>query len=80
MGIRPSQTVPTTFPNTTRDMNEKIKDLAINGLLTDGAHHKQWYLEEILKAGGVDLKELKAELATPGAGGDWYEWEPGISP
>ena len=28
---------------------EKIKKLCIDGLQTDGGHHKQWYLEKILK-------------------------------
>ena len=27
----------------------KIKDLALEGLCTDGEHHKQWYLAEILR-------------------------------
>ena len=38
---------------------EKAKELATNGLQTDGGHHKQWYLEEILKALDVDLEELR---------------------
>lgn len=28
---------------------EKIKDLCLEGLWTDGGHHKQYYLEEILR-------------------------------
>ncbi len=28
---------------------EEIMELAREGVQTDGAHHKQWYLEEILK-------------------------------
>lgn len=28
---------------------EEIKKLVIEGVQTDGAHHKQWYLEEILR-------------------------------
>jgi hypothetical protein len=54
---------------------EKVKELATNGLLTDGGHHKQWYLEEILKALDVNLDELKKELNS-----EDYDWEPGIPP
>jgi hypothetical protein len=57
------------------DAIQKAKDLMIEALLTDGAHHKQWYLEEALKALDVDLDCLAAELRT-----DDYEWEPGIAP
>jgi hypothetical protein len=54
---------------------EQAKDLATSGLLTDGGHHKQWYLEEILKALDVDLDELRKQLNS-----DDYDWEPGIPP
>jgi len=56
---------------------EKAKTLATNGLLTDGGHHKQWYLEEILKALDVDLGELRKELNSEEPA---YDWEPGIPP
>jgi hypothetical protein len=57
------------------DNIDKAKELMIDGLLIDGGHHKQWYLEEALKALGVDLTELAAELKPLD-----YEWEPGIAP
>lgn len=56
----------------------KIKDLCLDGLSTDGAHHKQWYLEEILKnileedEKAMTLEEYKEE-------NDLY-WEEGIPP
>lgn len=37
----------------------EIKDLCIRGLGTDGGHHKQWFLEEILKVIGVNMEVLK---------------------
>jgi len=55
---------------------KKIRELCVEGLNTDGAHHKQWYLEEILKVLGYNPKDLKTE----------YEifcdisWEEGIPP
>ncbi len=30
-----------------------------NALLTDGGHHKQWYLEQIAKEQGIDLSDIK---------------------
>jgi hypothetical protein len=57
------------------DVITKIKDLSIDGLLTDGAHHKQWYLEQILTLLGVDLDRLDEELESLGG-----EREPGIAP
>lgn len=61
----------TTLP----DVVEGLRDLAIDGLLTDGAHHKQWFLEKILVGLGVDLDELRDELAD-----NDYSWDPGIAP
>jgi len=37
---------------------ENIIALAKDGLYTDGAHHKQWVLEQILTELGVDLSTL----------------------
>jgi len=37
---------------------DRIKDLLREALYTDGAHHKQWYLEEIGKACGINLCHL----------------------
>lgn len=50
-------------------------DFLLDGLLTDGAHHKQWYIEQALLALNIDLKTIAAELAL----GD-CAWEPGIAP
>ena len=55
--------------------DEQIKigqaiDLAIDALMEDGGHHKQWYLEEILKVLGQDVEELREE----------YDFEKGIAP
>ena len=54
---------------------QKIVDLAIDGLLTDGAHHKQWYLEKILIAAGEDLDNIRRMLNFDG-----YDWDDGIAP
>jgi hypothetical protein len=36
-----------------------VKDLILEALTTDGAHHKQWYLEQIAKVLGIDLTETR---------------------
>lgn len=38
--------------------------LLLKGLHVDGAHHKQYYLEEVLKRiiGGEEVKKLKSSL------------------
>ena len=54
---------------------EKLQDLAMDGLLTDGGHHKQWYLEQILETLGINLDQLAEELKLLDC-----EWEPGIAP
>lgn len=42
-------------------MIDAIAFLVIRGLKADGAHHKQWYLEEIAKILGLDLSEVNYE-------------------
>jgi len=55
---------------------EKAIQLAVYGLCTDGGHHKQWFLEQILEALGIDPREPSKALTEDG-----YEpWEPGIAP
>ena len=45
---------------------DKALELALEGLTIDGAHHKQWYLEEIVKALGCDVpEELVGEGIAP---------------
>jgi len=36
-----------------------IYDLVISALMTDGEHHKQWYLEQILKQLGHDPEKIR---------------------
>jgi hypothetical protein len=57
----------------------EVYKLAIDGLGTDGDHHKQWFLEEILKVvvGEENYDRIFKEL---GEENDGYAWEPGIAP
>ena len=55
---------------------ENIKEFIIEGLLTDGGHHKQWFLEKILSQYlAHNLDQIRKELQDEG-----FEWEPGIAP
>lgn len=49
-----------------------VVDLILEGLRTDGVHHKQWFLEQI-------LLRLEGEKEVEGMRG-LYEWESGIAP
>lgn len=57
----------------TDEEREIVKNLCVNGLSTDGGHHKQWFLEEIVKALGYDLEAMRQERYANG-----YSWEEGI--
>ena len=57
---------------------EKELELIVEGLMTDGGHHKQWYLEQILLSllGKDGVKNKRLEVL------EKYEWawEHGIPP
>lgn len=37
-----------------------LDDLVLEGLMIDGAHHKQWYLEQVLlRLGGYEESDLR---------------------
>jgi hypothetical protein len=58
--------------NVSRDSRDKVVEFLILGLTTDGAHHKQWALEQAFLALCEDdyVEQSKKE----------FEWEEGISP
>lgn len=45
------------------DVPYKIKELIKEGLNCDGAHHKQWYLEEVLKLLGYKIEDIRKEMS-----------------
>lgn len=51
---------------------EKAVLMALDGLVIDGAHHKQWFLEQILQyiMGEERFEQIKKQV----------QWEPGIIP
>ena len=55
---------------------EKAQELAVDGLFTDDGHHKQWYLERVLEALGVDLQAMRLEQHEE----KWLVWDEGIAP
>ncbi len=60
---------------------EKATELAIRGFIHSEYHHKQWYLEQVLLALGVNLDDLRQELMDDGEcddNGDY--WPESIAP
>lgn len=56
-----------------KDMD--VEEILLEGLFVDGAHHKQWYLEQALIKLEFDLeKEFQKWLEDE----EYGEWEPGI--
>jgi len=56
---------------------EKLKNHCYEGLQTDGEHHKQWHLEQILN----ELLRLEPEtINNVETARGYMEWEEGIAP
>jgi len=55
---------------------EQIRHLATAALYESSKHHKQWYLEKILEATGVELEEFAHEMLRANC----REWEKGVAP
>lgn len=53
-----------------------VADLIIEALCTDGAHHKQWYLEQIAQELNIDPYQHALDRGEEGL----THWEPGIAP
>ena len=54
----------------TKLKQHQIRDFILEALTTGGSHHKQWYLEELLKMFVIDFNRFKNK----------YQWEEGIAP
>lgn len=56
----------------TRDPRDRAVELLLQGLTTDGAHHKQWCLEQVFRVLCTDgyVERARAEL----------QWTEGIAP
>ena len=52
---------------------DELSEWIVSGLVTDGAHHKQWYLEKVLEEvmGEAYVKTMRDENG---------EWEKGVPP
>lgn len=60
----------------------KVVKLASDGLWCDGDHHKQWYLEQILRVlfGEHYDQAVAAMTADEDGNPNTYNWEPGVAP
>ena len=54
----------------------RVCELVIEGLWIGGAHHKQWYIEQIALCLSIDLEQIDHEMARAGN----VDREPGIAP
>lgn len=54
---------------------DKAIQLVVSGLLTDGGHHKQWFLERIAEALGYSVDYLREKLQELD-----YDFDEGIAP
>ena len=61
------------------DPKETVADLIFTGLYTDGAHHKQWCLEQIALKLGIDI-EAEFNKVNEDDEDECFEWERGIAP
>jgi hypothetical protein len=64
----------------TEMQSEMVASLAFNALLTDGAQHKQWYLERILKVVKTDEGIEKMRNYSAEKKDYAYSWEEGTPP
>lgn len=48
----------------------QLVNLVIEGLCIDGGHHKQWYLEEVLRMLDKDVEKMR----------EMHDWDKGIAP
>ena len=46
----------------------------------DGAHHKQWVLDQIVRCLTADYKKWAKAMRAGEDGPDTYEWDEGIAP
>lgn len=61
----------------TWDMNNKALQIARDGAQTDGAHHKLWCIDQMVRAlTGDAYDDWVAEYEEDGT----YEWDTGIAP
>ena len=54
---------------------KSLKQVIVAALETDGGHHKQWYLEQLLEMLGFDKEAVRREEEKQD-----YSWEDGIAP
>lgn len=59
----------------------KAIDIAITFGGTDGAHHKMWVIDQILRTlAGSEYESIVADAKDGEDGPDTYEWDGGVAP
>ena len=60
---------------------EQAIDLAVQYGGIDGAHHKSWVIDQLVRAlAGEEYEALVANAKAGEYGPDTYEWDEGIAP
>ena len=60
---------------------EKVLEIATSDIGCDGAHHKQWFLDQVIRALTGDAYEDWVQQHCDGEDGpETYEWDEGIPP
>ena len=67
---------------------DRAVGMATQGLFIDGGHHKQWFLEQVLEALGVELDDIRQQIVDASNAAEPDEdplapedaWEAGIAP
>ena len=63
------------------EKEEQALKLATDGIFIDGGHHKQWYLDQIVRVlTGDDYLKYVASEESGEDGPETYLWEEGIAP
>jgi hypothetical protein len=68
-------------PETDADRIQQAVELALNYGQIDGAHHKTWVIDQIVRVlTGDDYKQTITEYRAGDCGPETYSWDEGISP
>jgi hypothetical protein len=66
--------------DTTEDKIEKALNLIMTYGGIDGAHHKQWVLDQVVRILAPDYNEWVAKHNYGEEGPETYSWDEGIAP
>ena len=64
-----------------KETNQKALDMAVQYGGIDGAHHKDWVIDQIVRIlAGDDYEKVVADACAGEDGPNTYTWDEGIAP